>query len=189
MSMRIHEIHPALSHFPLALLPVAFLADLLGRITGKSEFMRLGERLIPIAAVSGIATAAAGLVAQESVQVGGAHDVLVTHRNLNVGLVGLITVLAMMRMGKPRPSTVYLFASAGAMAGMSYTAYLGGKMVYHHGVGVMSAEGVREENAPEIRRGHLKETLYVAANNARDAAMHAIHHFRQGDAVPLLHRQ
>ena len=30
MSMRIHELHPSLAHYPLALFPAAVIADLVG---------------------------------------------------------------------------------------------------------------------------------------------------------------
>lgn len=39
MAIRLHELHPTLAHFPLALLPVAFLADLFGRLGGRRRLM------------------------------------------------------------------------------------------------------------------------------------------------------
>lgn len=189
MSIRIHEVHPTLAHFPLALLPVAFVADLIGRMTGRTGLMEVGRRLMPVAALSGAATAAAGLAAQEAVEVGDAHDVLVTHRNLNAGLVALIGTLAFLRARKSRPGTGYLLASAGAVAGIAYTAYLGGKMVYQHGVGVAPAKGVRDEASPEIRYGGLQQAARVAAGNASHAAGHAVQHIREGSIAPALRKQ
>lgn len=186
MSIRIHEVHPTLAHFPLALLPVAFFADLIGRFTGRDNLTRMARFLMPVAAASGAATAAAGLAAQEAVEPGDAQDLLVTHRNLNAGLVAAVGVLALVRARSATPSTGYLLASAAALAGMGYTAYLGGKMVYQHGVGVSRAGGLREQDSPEISYGHLGEAAQIAAENVGHAAIHAVQHLREGKIAPAL---
>jgi uncharacterized membrane protein len=36
MAVRLNEIHPSLVHFPIAIMPVAIGADLLGHVTGAS---------------------------------------------------------------------------------------------------------------------------------------------------------
>jgi hypothetical protein len=88
--------------------------------------VNVGQRLMPAAAVSGAVTAASGLVAQEAVEIGDAHNLLVTHRNLNAGLVRATIILAMVRAGTWHPGAGYLLAGAAATTGMFYTAYLGG---------------------------------------------------------------
>ncbi|HJV51192.1 MAG TPA: DUF2231 domain-containing protein [Noviherbaspirillum sp.] len=186
MSIRIHEVHPTLAHFPLALLPVAFLADLAGRLTGRISLMRIGRFLMPAAAASGAATAVAGLAAQEAVEPGDAHDLLITHRNLNAGLVAAVGALALLRARKEAPGTGYLVASAAALGGMFYTAYLGGLMVYRHGVGVAPAKGVREQSSPEIRYAAAREIAHVAADNVGHAVTDAVHHLREGKVAPAL---
>jgi uncharacterized membrane protein len=186
MSIRVHELHPALVHFPLVLAPVAFIADLFGRISGNRDMMKLGERLMPIAAASGAVSAASGLVAQGAVKPGRAHDLLITHRNINAGLVGLLAVLALERRGKSQPGTGYLLASAAGLIGMAFTAYIGGEMVYHHGVGVQPAGGVRDEHDPELHYGELGQAARTAVGNAREAAVEAVHHLREGKIAPAL---
>lgn len=52
MAIRLHEIHPSVVHFPLALFPASVLADLAGRLTGNRALMRLGAALMPWAAGS-----------------------------------------------------------------------------------------------------------------------------------------
>ncbi|HEX2197909.1 MAG TPA: DUF2231 domain-containing protein, partial [Burkholderiales bacterium] len=95
MALRLHEIHPSLVHYPLALFPASVLADLFGRLTGSRGLMKTGAALMPLAAGSAVVTGAAGLVAQESVRhEGRAHDLLVTHRSLNLGLIGLSVAMA-----------------------------------------------------------------------------------------------
>lgn len=186
MAIRIHEVHPSLAHYPLALLPMAFLLDLVGKLTGRAKLMDAGRQLMPVAAVTGAVTAAAGLVAQEAVEPGDAHSVLVTHRNLNAALLVLVGGLAFARSRKPAPGAGYLLATAGAVLGMTYTAYLGGKMVYRHGVGVRPAGGVREGADPEIRAGQLKESVSTSLDHLAHGARHAAKHLREGSIAPAI---
>ena len=190
MSLRIHEVHPSLAHYPLALMPLSVIADIAGRLTGNANLMRLGGALMPIAAATGAATAVAGLVAQSSVNVddhGRAHDLLATHRNLNAGLLALTGALAAYRARTTRPSLGYLVAGALGAVAMNYTAYLGGSMVYQHGVGVLPAGGVDETRAPEIRGGNVARSARVAGANALRSLKHAGRHVMQGELAPALH--
>lgn len=189
MAIRIHELHPTLVHFPLALFPVALLADIAGRLTGHRGLMKLGSRLMPVAAASGGVAAATGLVAQEAVRTRGAsHDVLVTHRNLNLALVVATGVLAAARRKRDRPSLGYLAAGIGGLLVLNYTAYLGGKLVYQHGVGVEPADGVREDASPEMRRGSLRQAAGAAGKHAVHGLKHAAHHLKEGQLAPALRR-
>jgi uncharacterized membrane protein len=186
MTIRIHEVHPTLVHFPLTLVPMAFLVDLVGMLTGNRSLMRAGKRVMPFAAASGAVAGVAGMAAQRAVRVGSAQDLLTTHRNLNVLLVGAVGALAVMRQRDDRPGAGYLLGLAGVMAGMTYTAYLGGKMVYDHGVGVMPAGGVNEEADPEIRPGYLGEAATASIRNAREATVDSVKALREGSFAPTL---
>ena len=55
MAIRIHEMHPAIVHVPIAFLPVSVGADLLGQVAGEEVNVE-----------------------------GRSRDMLMTHRNLNV---------------------------------------------------------------------------------------------------------
>src|SRR3712207_6332084 len=137
MPMRVHEVHPALAHFPVALLPTAVAADLIGRFTDNDSLMDMGRQLMPLAAASVAATGVAGFAAQEAVKTSDvSHDLLVTHRTLNIGLLALSLGLAAIRARSRRPSAGYLLAGLAGAALVTYSGYLGGRMVYTHGVGV-----------------------------------------------------
>jgi len=189
MTMRLHAIHPALTHFPLALVPLSLALDLLGRLTGNPRWMRAGKRLMPLAAASGVATAAAGLVAQSAVEVKPeAHDTLVTHRNLNMGLVAMTGVLACARVKSAKPSLGYLIAGLAGVAAMNYTAYLGGKLVYRYGVGVEPAGGLRYEQSPEVRWDNARELAATSAQYARQSLQSTAREMRHGEFAPALAR-
>src|SRR4051812_2154690 len=120
MPMRLHEVHPSLAHFPLALVPVSIAADIVGAVTGNRFLMRMGAALMPVAAVTGAVTAVAGLVAQNAVEAQGeGHDLLVTHRNLNGALVALTAALAIVRSRTEEPTAGYLAAGVGSALAMN----------------------------------------------------------------------
>lgn len=187
MAVRLQEVHPSLVHFPIALLPTALAADALGRWTGSAALLEAGRRLMPAAAASAVVSALAGLAAQAAVKAEGeAHDLLVTHRNLNAGLTVLAVGLAATRLGRDKPGWGYLLAGLAGVATMAYTAAIGGRMVYAHGLGVEPADGVEESKAPEIRTDNLGEVAGVAADNIAHAARHALKHLKEGQIAPAL---
>ena len=85
MAIRLQEMHPALIHLPIALLPLAVGADTIGSLTDNKSALSFGQKAICIAAASAVASAVTGLIAGEEVNVEGAsQDMLITHRNLNL---------------------------------------------------------------------------------------------------------
>lgn len=189
MPIRLHELHPTLVHFPLALVPVSLLLDGLGALLGKPAWRRSGARLMPIAAASSALTATSGLVAQGAVNVPpAAHPTLVTHRNLNLGLVALTAALAVVRARNDEPGPGYFLAGLAGVVAMNYTAYLGAKLVYRHGVGVERAGGVLPGRSPEVRWENIRDVLGATANNGRVATRHASEDVRRGQFAPELRR-
>ena len=92
MAIRIHEMHPAIVHVPIALLPVSVGADLLGQVAGEQLFS-FGRKAMLVAAVGAVGAGISGLIAGEEVNVEGrSRDMLMTHRNLNV--VAMLAVTA-----------------------------------------------------------------------------------------------
>lgn len=185
--MRIQEIHPALVHFPIALIPTSLAADAIGRATGRDDLMELGRRIMPIAAASAAISGVFGLVAQEAVNAEGeAADMLMTHRNLNIGLIALTALMAAKRAGRRRPSRGYLIAGGIGSLVMSYSAYLGGHLVYELGVGVKDAGGLLPGEAPEVRPGSLREAARVSAQHIRDGVRNTVSQLRSDGVAPEL---
>jgi uncharacterized membrane protein/ferritin-like metal-binding protein YciE len=186
MAMRLHELHPSLVHFPLALVPASLALDIVGRLTGSQALMNTARVLMPVAAATGAVAGVAGLIAQETVNAEGrAHDTLVTHRNLNVALLGLTVALATARVTRQRPGWGYLAAGLGGVAGMNYTAYLGGKLAYTHGVGVERSGGARPESI-EIRRGSYAQAALASLSYVGQGLMRVVRELLRGEIVPLL---
>lgn len=187
MSMRLQELHPAAVHFPITLLPAALAADAVGLATGNRKLMEVGRSTIPLAAVSAAVAGVLGLVAQQTVELDDeSTDLLITHRNLNLGAIALTAGMAAVRRRRRRPSIGYLAAGAAGLATVVYSAYLGGHMVYEHGVGVHSAGGIDEEKAPELLPGTAVRASKLTARHIRDGAAMTASELREGKIAPAL---
>lgn len=188
MAMKLQEVHPSLVHFPLALLPLSVGADLLGRLTGSEALLDIGRRTMPLAAGSAVVAGAAGLMAQTEVEADGeALEMLKTHRTLNLGLVTVASAMAAYRSGRERPSVGYLAMGLAGLATMAYSAYLGGAMVYHEGVGVEAADGVRRQPAvPELTKGQAKRVLQSAGSDLAEGIKVTVQESAKGDLLPSL---
>lgn len=187
MPMRLHEVHPSLVHFPVTLLPLAVGADTLGRLTRSRRLMWLGKWAMAGSAVAGALAGVFGLVAQEEVNVEGeSMDLLITHRNLNLGVVTLAGALAARRARKERPSLRYLAAGAGAVAGIFYSAYLGGMVVYAHGAGVAPAGGLWDGGGPEISVQNASRLRHAFTRSLGMSLVHLAHEVGKGKIAPGL---
>ncbi len=168
MAVRLREVHPVVVHAPIALLPLAVVADVLGRVTRRRSLREAGRHLMPVAAVGAAAAALTGLVAQHEVQADGrARDMLVTHRNVNLTVVGLTTLLATWRWRQRAPSSGYLALGLAGVGLLGYSAYLGTKMVYAHGVGVDAAGGIRPAGRTGPERGNAAAVRTAAGDMLR----------------------
>lgn len=187
MAIGLQEMHPAVVHFPIAFLPLSLGADALGRLTGDYALQRMGRLTMPLAAASAANAAAFGLIAQQAVRAEGqAHDILVTHRTLNAGLVALTAALAVKRLRTRRPGLGYLALGLAGLGMMGYSAYLGGRLSYEHGVGVKPAGGLNEARAPEIGLDNVGQGARAAAGNLADGVRGAAREYASGELAPAL---
>ena len=189
MAAKLQELHPTLVHFPIALLPAAIVADLLAHVTGSRTLSAVGRALMPVAAASAALAAAAGLVAQQEVEATGeAEALLVTHRNMNLALTTVGTAMAVWRASEEEAGPAYLALGLAALGGLSYSAYLGGKMVYEFGVGVKPADGLREGDAPELAPGHLAEAGRRALGDLKASVRPVVDDLKAGRLAPAVGR-
>jgi uncharacterized membrane protein len=187
MSLRLHELHPMLVHFPLALLPLAVAADLAGRATGRRGLLGLGRGAIGVAAAGAVGSVVTGLIAGAEVNVEGrSRDMLMTHRNLNVAATLVTIAMALWRRRQDRPSAAYLGTGLAGIGVVGYTAYLGGELVYQYGVGVGPAKGVWRPDAPKLRKGETRAFARDAAVDVWHGVKHMAEELEQGKIVPAL---
>jgi uncharacterized membrane protein len=129
-----------LIHAPLVLLPAAATVDLMA--VGSSSRLRrraysaIGSRLWWAVAASGLAAGLSGMAASQEVETDDdARDMMLVHGLGNLTIVTAALGLAVWR-GRHRATRASASLGAGAMLAATYTAWLGGEMVYAHGIGV-----------------------------------------------------
>jgi uncharacterized membrane protein len=136
------NIHPLLVHFPIALIFAVLLIDLIGLLSRRENYLRVGTILTLFALAGGIAAVGTGLFAEESVwHSPTAGELIERHELLGFTYLGIIVLLAILRLaaGKKFMNTlawvgwIIAFAAAGVV---SLGAYIGGELVYRHGTGV-----------------------------------------------------
>ena len=190
MAMRLQEVHPSLVHYPLAFLPTTLACDTLGKLTGSRTLLNIGRYGMAMTAGSVALAGVFGLIAQQEVNARGeAGAMLTTHRNLNLALLGMTTAMAASRIRRKKPTMRYLLTGLGGLGAALYSAYLGGKMVYEHGVGVAAAGGLKEGHAPEITPSTLEEAARHAASDVRDGVERAAKNLAEGPYIPAITAQ
>jgi uncharacterized membrane protein len=145
MAMMLHELHPTLIHLPLALLPTAAAVDVAAALTdGRVKRYVLdsaGRKLwwagVGAAALAGVA----GMAASQEVRADDprARDAMWVHGIGNVGILLGGIGLASWR-STHRVSATSAVLGASAVGAAIYTAWLGGELVYTHGVGVKALQ-------------------------------------------------
>ncbi len=147
-----HPLHPALVHFPIACWTLATLADIGSRWWGEPAWRSAGGLLL-IGAVSALATMAAGFV--ELMKIPNDSPALrVANRHLLMALItwsGYTASLMLRLHGKTlhAPDTLALALSIAGFLALCATGWLGGTLVYTHGVGVRHRD---EDDAANSRR-------------------------------------
>lgn len=158
MPIRVHELHPALIHAPLVLLPAAAIVDV-AAVTSRRRLRRFGlemagRRLWWAAVGTGLVAGLAGMAASQEIRLDdeAAQDAMWLH-----GIGNFTILLAGAGLGAWRsahratPASAAIGASAVAAA--VYTAWLGGELVYTHGAGVKGLPaGARAgvEDSPDL---------------------------------------
>jgi uncharacterized membrane protein len=142
MGMHVHELHAAVIHGPLVLLPTAAAIDLTAALTRNRSHARLGRTLWWVGAGAGLFAGLAGMAASQEVRADDeqAADMMWLHGIGNFALVaGAFGIAGWRAVHRPTvaSATVGLLACAASL----YTAYLGGDMVYTRGLGVKAMPG------------------------------------------------
>jgi uncharacterized membrane protein len=136
-------LHPALVHFPIALSLVAVLLELVARHRRARSLEGAAAVVISLAALGSVAAVVSGNAAHDEAVVAPAAASMVTrHEEVGEIAMWLLLALAAARLVLTRSGWftgavpwVYL-AGAVLVAGMvSYNGYLGGRMVFEHGLG------------------------------------------------------
>ncbi|HQN65064.1 MAG TPA: hypothetical protein PLP44_05265 [Methylophilus sp.] len=183
----IPNMHPAIVHFPIALTLISLLFGLSARILRKHSAVPLlaaaGHFTLWLSALSAVVAVIIGWLAFNS---GMNHDdaghaAMLLHRKWAIPTALGLVVLAGIDAWKSRlnqlmslPTLALLFVLSGAIA---TTAWLGGEVVYRHGIGVLSLP------ASEVAGHNHQHSSAKATEHADGVATSYEHTDHQHDAT------
>ena len=143
----IPNFHPIVVHFPIALTIVSFISALSSQLFKKRVFANqlatVSHYLLWLAAATALVAVAFGWMAYNSVNHDDAgHAAMTVHKFWAFTTAAVLVLLALFDFKKHQSSAImpmYLVCLLGlASALVISTAWLGGEVVYRHGIGVMS---------------------------------------------------
>ena len=163
-------LHVVLKDVPIGAWTVAMFFDVFDSSGRSREFALAAEASIAIGILGAVGAAATGLTDWSDVDPP-ARKMGLLHGLVNVGATALFTTSLLLRRNKSRAGG--RVAAALGYALMTYSAHLGGKMVYKHRVGVDRTDGLLfpENFTPVLSASEL----------ADDQPARAMH-----DGVPIL---
>lgn len=140
------NLHPLVVHFPIALIIMVFVFDLISVLT-KNKSILTASHILTVFAVAGAAVSViTGLIAEESIwHPQAAHELLETHETVGIIILSLASVLLIFRLALRekllgRLGWIAVLIGLVGFGLVGYTGYLGGEIVYRYGAGVQQAE-------------------------------------------------
>ena len=147
-----HPVHQMLIVFPLGLLAMAVIFDILAIVAGQPALAQAAHFMIAAGIITGLAAALFGILDWTAIPAGTrAKSIATTHGIGNVGIVVLFAIAWWLRRDDPAspPAAALALEVIGAL-GLLVTGWLGGELVDRLGVGVDPAANL---NAPSSLSG------------------------------------
>lgn len=136
----VQNIHPLIVHFPIALVLVGVVAELLGLWAGREGARRLAGPLLTLGLLALAAAVASGFVAHRTVaHTHDVHELIEGHER--AGYISLALALALvlwrrrLKLEAQGQRLLYSLLAAGLLATTIGGAKGGGELVFEHGIG------------------------------------------------------
>ncbi len=135
-------LHPAIVHLPIALFVLATVIDIASWIVADSTatLVRAAFTSLVIGLITGAIAVITGLADYSAIREDHpGRKTATTHLRLNLVAIGLFAISTGVRYGTPtesRTPALPLIVSLVALGVLSYSGYLGGRLVYDDGIAV-----------------------------------------------------
>jgi uncharacterized membrane protein len=175
------NFHPLIVHFPIALIIVVFILDLLGAVSRRKSLVSAANVLSIFAALAAVAAVVSGLIAAKSVwHTDAAHELIELHETIGFAVLGAALISLIFRPAikkkKSKGSLLWIavIISLAAAALVGYEGYLGGEIVYRHGAGVLKAqeETARADSLAALLAEQNEEELEAVEEESHDGHEH-----------------
>ncbi len=137
------HIHAMVVHFPIALLMVGFLSEVIALFSKKSFFHQTGFYLLLLGTLGTIASYWAGNAAGEGMEEGSLGKAMELHEQaatvslwLTIITAAVYLSLYFFKYNKTWAKVLSIVLFASVIGAIARTGYLGGQLVYKHGAGV-----------------------------------------------------
>jgi uncharacterized membrane protein len=169
-SLKPWELHPALVHFPIALLLSAVMLDLFAWWRGRNELNTVVTGLLIAGAVSGVLAGLAGLLAYYTVPAHtvAAHGQMYWHLGLQLAALGLFVVVILIRRRSVQASNLSRGIGLLGTALLVWGSALGGEIVYRGAAGIDPSLLSHEVLEGHSHGGHEHDPDSKPATNAED---------------------
>lgn len=162
--MRKNPVHPIVVHFPIALLVTSFVADAAYWLTGFDTLRHTGFWMLVGASATGALTVAAGVFDMGRASLEGAvHERVHRHMWIGICLYAVICALTLWRWSlfasDLRVTVLYLDFGLLAVALAAFQGWLGGELVYTHGVFV-GKQADSPANSPRVSKAGTEHPMH-----------------------------
>ena len=169
------NVHPVFVHFPIALLLVALLFELLGLLTENDDYLRSGRWLLYLGTLGAVVAAGTGFLATNEMGHDTAgHELVHVHRNFMLATTGLALVsslvaFALRTTGSTAARWVQLLLLTVTVSIMTVGADRGAELVFRYGIGTAG------ETPPEHSEGHHGHRSSTQEDSPHGKDEHAEH--------------
>ena len=149
-----HALHQMLVVFPLGLLVMSLIFDVIGMVTGNGIWHQSAFYMIGAGVITGLLAAVPGLIDWFAIPMGTrAKAIGMWHGVGNIAVIALFAIAWLIRRGQPsllEPGAIAFVLSFIAVGMGGVTAWLGGELVDRLGVGIDKGANL---NAPSSLSG------------------------------------
>jgi len=135
-----HPVHPILISFPLALWATSFVVDILFYFTRHSNQLVISKFMIAAGCLGALAAAVPGFIDWLAIPKGEVKRVANWHARLNIAALVVFAISLYLRMGSHshlvgnRLTIPFLLSLVGVIL-ICISGWLGGELVFRHGIG------------------------------------------------------
>lgn len=137
------HLHAMFIHFPIALLILGFVFEVVSLIFKREHFKRAAFYLLIAGALGTVASYLSGNAAGEGIEEGSLKNPLELHEQaatislwLTIATAAFYIIIAITKYKKNWVKFIGTLFFAAVISSIAWTGYLGGQLVYKHGAGI-----------------------------------------------------